>query len=67
MGLYEQWQQLTEAQMSQAQNNAFWKDYLEKEKDNYSYILENRISKLEGRLADLAETYNESCSVRRIS
>ncbi len=63
MGLYEQWKQMTEAQMSQAQNNAFWKDYLEKEKDNYSYILENRIKKLEGRLADLAETFKMSPAV----
>jgi preprotein translocase subunit SecA len=58
MGLYEQWKQMTEAEMTQAQNNAFWKEYLEKEKDNYSYILENHIEKLEGRLADLAENFH---------
>ncbi len=57
MGLYEQWKQSAEAEMSQAQNNAFWKDYLEKEKDNYSYILENRIDKLEGKLEELAAGY----------
>ncbi|NLK87261.1 MAG: SEC-C domain-containing protein [Clostridiaceae bacterium] len=57
MGLYEQWTKMTEADMSQAQNNAFWKDYLEKEKDNYSHILENRMDKLEGRLADVAQTF----------
>jgi hypothetical protein len=57
MGLYEQWKQMTEANMTQAQNKAFWKDYLEKEKNNYSYILENRIEKIEGKLAELAETF----------
>lgn len=57
MGLYEQWKQGAEAEMSQAQNNAFWKDYLDKEKDNYGYILENHIDKLEGKLEDVAATF----------
>lgn len=57
MGLYEQWKQSAEAEMSQAQNKAFWKDYLEKEKDNYSYILDNHIDKLEGKLEDVATSF----------
>lgn len=54
MGLYEQWKDMVQAQQGQAEYNAFWNDYLEKEKSNYQYILENRLNKLEGRLGDLA-------------
>lgn len=49
---------MTEANMTPAQSQAFWKDYLEREKETYRYILENRIEKIEGKLAELAETFN---------
>ena len=42
MGLFEQWKELANKKRSQQDNDAFWKDYLEKEKNNYEYILENR-------------------------
>lgn len=58
MGLFEQWKKTAEAEMSPQQKNAFWKDYLEREKENYRYILENRIEKIEGRLADAAARFN---------
>jgi len=58
MGLYEQWKQKAEAQMSPQEQNAFWTDYLEKEKENYRLILANRIEKIEGRLADAAARFN---------
>jgi len=58
MGLYEQWKQRTEERRSPQEQNAFWKDYLEKEKENYRYILANRLDKIEGRLADAAARFN---------
>ncbi len=58
MGLYEQWKEMVQAQQGQAEYNAFWNEYLEKEKSNYQYILGNKLSKLEGRLGDLAKTFS---------
>lgn len=57
MGLYEQWKQMAESNMSAAQSQAFWKAYLEKETETYRYILENRIEKIEGKLSEIAETF----------
>lgn len=54
MGLYEQWKKTVEGLATPHQQNAFWTDYFEKEKENYRRILENRIEKLEGKLKDLA-------------
>ncbi len=58
MGLYKQWEKIAQAQNDQAEYNAFWNEYLEKEKSNYQYILENNLNKLEGRLADLAAKFS---------
>jgi hypothetical protein len=58
MGLYEQWKRAAEAGTNPQMQNAFWKDYLERETENYRYILENRIEKIEGRLADAAARFN---------
>ncbi len=58
MGLYGQWKQATEKMTSPQEQNAFWKDYLEREKENYRNILENRINKIEGRLTDAAARFN---------
>lgn len=55
MGLYAKWKDMMEAKSGQEQNNTFWKEYLEKEKEAYRYILENDLSKLEGRLEETAE------------
>lgn len=54
MGLFEQWKKMASAEREQAQNEAFWNEYLEKEKNNYKYLLENRQNKLEGTLGELA-------------
>lgn len=54
MGLYEQWKEMTEAERGRTEQDAFWSGYMEKEKDNYAYILENRQNKLEGTLEELA-------------
>ena len=58
MGLYEQWKEMAEADRGKAANNDFWNGYLEKEKDNYIYILENRKNNLEGTLEELAAKFN---------
>lgn len=57
MGLYEQWKGMTEGKKSKEEYNEFWNDYLEKETQNYKYILENRQNKLEGRLDELAAKF----------
>ncbi len=54
MGLYEQWKEMVAVKSGKTDNNTFWDSYLEKEKDNYQYILENRLNKLEGTLEELA-------------
>ena len=48
MGLYEQWKKAVEGLVTPQQQNAFWADYFEKEKENYRSILERRMGKLEG-------------------
>ncbi|MEN6316791.1 MAG: SEC-C metal-binding domain-containing protein [Clostridiaceae bacterium] len=58
MGLYEKWKQVAEADNGKEANNRFWNDYLEKEKGNYAYILENRQNKLEGKVEELAAKFN---------
>lgn len=58
MGLYEQWKEMAAAESGHQENDAFWNNYLEKEKDNYAYILENRLNKLEGKLDELAAKFN---------
>lgn len=57
MGLYEQWKEMTEGRRSQEEYNNFWNGYLEKETQNYRYILENRQNKLEGKLGELAAKF----------
>lgn len=58
MGLYEQWKEMAQAHQGQAEYNAFWNEYLDKEKSYYQYILENHLNKLEGRLGDLASKFD---------
>ena len=55
MGLYEQWKKAVEGLVTPQQQNAFWADYFEKEKENYRCFLERRMGKLEGKLKDLAD------------
>lgn len=57
MELFKQWKDMASAERGHAEQDAFWKNYLEKEKDNYQYILENRQNKLEGKLEELAAAF----------
>ncbi len=54
MELFEQWKKMAAAERGHSENDAFWTGYLEKEKANYAYLLENRQNKLEGALSELA-------------
>jgi hypothetical protein len=58
MGLYTQWKGMVETASAQAGGNAFWGEYLEKEKEAYRYILGNGLNKLEGRLKEIAGKLN---------
>ena len=58
MGLYEQWKDMAENERGQAEQEAFWNGYLEQEKENYKYILENHMNKLEGTLEELAAKFH---------
>jgi len=58
MGLYEKWKQIAEAKRSDFEQEAFWREYLEKEKDVYQSILENKRNKLEGTVGALAAEFN---------
>lgn len=58
MGLYEQWTDMIYKERSQKDYNRFWKEYLDKEKDIYKNILENKKSEIQGKIKDLAEQYN---------
>lgn len=54
MELFEQWKETAAKQRSQADHDAFWNTYLEKEKKVYEYLLENHDSIMEGSLSGLA-------------
>jgi hypothetical protein len=58
MGLYKQWEEMVQAQNDQAQHDSFFGQYLEKEKQVYQHILKNNLSRLEGRLGDLAAEFS---------
>lgn len=57
MGLYKQWKDMTGIERGQKEQDAFWNAYLEQEKDNYAYILENHMNKLEGTLKELSAKF----------
>lgn len=58
MGLFEQWKEQANKERQQKESDVFWTGYLEKEKKNYEYILENRQNKLEGTIGELAEKFD---------
>lgn len=58
MSLYKQWEELASKQRSQADYEEFWKNYFEKEKENYQQILASKVNKYEGSVKDLATRFN---------
>lgn len=55
MSLFTDWTALAEQDRGEAGNKKFWTNYYEIEKDAYAKILEEKITKLEGTIGDLAK------------
>jgi len=58
MTLYEKWREIAEQERTPQANDAFWKEYFLKEKDNYAYILTNNLKTLNGSLPEVASSFN---------
>ncbi len=58
MTLYEKWSEIAEQDRTPQENEAFWKEYFLKEKDNYADILANNRKTLKGTLSELASSFN---------
>lgn len=58
MKLYEKWREIAEEERTPQANDAFWKEYFLKEKDNYADILAKNQKNIKGTLSEVAATYN---------
>lgn len=58
MKVYQSWKNLIEMPMSDAQKKAFWKEYLDIEKEFYKAFLIESKFRLEGSVEALAKDYN---------
>lgn len=59
MSLFKQWNDVAASEdMTQEQYEAFWNEYLPKERDIYANILESKSNKLTGSIKSLAESFN---------
>lgn len=58
MSLYKQWTNMAYEERDQKEYNKFWEEYLDKEKNIYSSILESKENVLQGKLIELAEKFN---------
>jgi uncharacterized protein YecA (UPF0149 family) len=58
MSIYQKWLDQTGQEFTQAEYDAFWKDYLLKEQKNYETILETKNASLKGQLSEVAESFN---------
>ena len=58
MNLYKQWTDMAYEEREQKEYNKFWEEYLDKEKNVYSSILESKENILQGKLKELAEKFN---------
>ena len=57
---YEQWKQLVETERQQAEHDAFWNAYFEKETEAYRQILTENTGKLTGTHAELSDRFQMS-------
>jgi uncharacterized protein YecA (UPF0149 family) len=57
LGLYQNWKASIEGIDTQKDHDAFWKDYLDWEKEVYTEILTDLDVVLEGRISELAERF----------
>lgn len=59
MTLYDSWNEILEGNgIDQAQSDAFWNEYLSKEKDIYEVILEGKTTKINSTVADFGKEHN---------
>jgi len=58
MSLYKKWSELVESHQTQNDLKQFWKQYFEKEKDNYASILSEGQWVIEGKVKDLADRFD---------
>lgn len=59
MTLYDSWNNILEGNgIDQAQSDAFWNEYLSKEKNIYEDILENKTSKITSSIEDFGKKYD---------
>ena len=58
MTLFEKWREIAEQERTPQANEAFWKEYFLKEKDNYADILANNRKTLKGTLSEVASSFN---------
>jgi preprotein translocase subunit SecA len=57
MSLYQKWTELVESHQTQNDLKNFWRNYFDKEKNNYAEILSEQLWELEGTVKDLAERF----------
>jgi uncharacterized protein YecA (UPF0149 family) len=57
MSFYTDWKDLAEAERSAKETADFWKEYFEKEKKTYEYILDNSKDTVEGKFKELADKF----------
>ena len=60
MSLLTQWRALSENLETQEAEIKFWEEYLKVEASIYNEILNNKVEVVEGKVSDLANTYNTS-------
>lgn len=58
MSLFQEWEKRAAKEMNQTEYQEFWKEYLLREQKNYEVILESKNNRLEGKIEDLAATFN---------
>ncbi|MFA5523547.1 MAG: SEC-C metal-binding domain-containing protein [Tissierellales bacterium] len=58
MSLYKQWTDMAYEERDQKEYNDFWEEYLDKEKNVYLCILENKENVIQGKLIEVAEKFN---------
>ncbi|MFA6309091.1 MAG: SEC-C metal-binding domain-containing protein [Clostridia bacterium] len=57
MSFYTDWKDLAEEERSAKETADFWKEYFEKEKKTYEYILDNSKDTVEGKYKELADKF----------
>ncbi len=57
MSLFSEWKEIVDEERSKPEYDVFWKDYFEKEKNNYQEILKDRDIQVNGKFGELAEKF----------